>query len=253
MSKIILEKNYERLDISSNINKNNYRDLNTLKMSFNFIKEKYNKNKDYSYIINQLKSIRQELLLQNIKNEFSINVYEESVKLAIENNDIPNLSISISYLINDLYTFFLNNNFIQFFRLYLIYTSIYDIKEISIILTTKHYKKNKNELKDIIKIIKFINQKSYINAIKEISLLKNEIEKKLFINIFPKIKLLSIIIMCYGYFTSIPILFIQNKLLFQNEKDCLKFLKEKNAIIDEELNNLLCRNSIKNLLNNQFI
>ena len=45
--------------------------------------------------------------------------------------------------------------------------------------------------------------------------------------------------MCYGYFTTIPILYIQDKLLFQNEKECLKFLKEKNAIIDEELNNLL--------------
>ena len=159
MSKIILEKNYERLDISSNINKNNYRDLNTLKMSFNFIKEKYNKNKDYSYIINQLKSIRQELLIQNIKNEFSIIVYEESVKLAIENNDIPNLSISISYLINDLYPFLLNNNFIKFFRYYLIYSSIYDIKEISTILTTKHYKKNKNELKDIIKLLNILIKK----------------------------------------------------------------------------------------------
>ena len=171
--------------------------------------------------------------------------------MAIENNDIPNLSISISYLINDLYPFLLNNNFIKFFRYYLIYSSIYDIKEISTILTTKHYKKNKNELKDIIKIIKYINQKSYVNAIKEITLLKSEIEKKLFINIFSKFKLLSIIIMCYGYFTTIPILFIQEKLLFQNEKDCLQFLREHNAIIDEEFKNLLCRNSIKNLLNNE--
>jgi hypothetical protein len=57
--------------------------------------------------------------------------------------------------------------------------------------------------------------------------------------------------MCYGYFTTIPILFIQEKLLFQNEKDCLQFLREHNAIIDEEFKNLLCRNSIKNLLNNE--
>ena len=59
--------------------------------------------------------------------------------------------------------------------------------------------------------------------------------------------------MCYGYFTTIPILYIQDKLLFQNDKECLKFLRDNNAILDEELKNLLCRNSIKNLLNNELL
>ena len=98
-----LEKKYERLDLSSNLNNNNLRDLYTLKKSFKYVLEKYNENNDYSYIISQLKSIRQELIIQKIKDNFCIEVYEKSVELSIENNDIPNFNISISYLINDLY------------------------------------------------------------------------------------------------------------------------------------------------------
>jgi hypothetical protein len=59
--------------------------------------------------------------------------------------------------------------------------------------------------------------------------------------------------MCYGYFTTIPIKFIQEKLLFKNEKTCVNFLKENNAILDEEEKNFLCRNSIKNLLDNKLL
>lgn len=248
-----LEKKYERLDLSSNLNNNNLRDLYTLKKSFKYVLEKYNENNDYSYIISQLKSIRQELIIQKIKDNFVIEVYEKSVELSIENNDIPNFNVSISYLINDLYPFIPNKNFIKFYRYYLIYNSIYDIKDLSVILKTNNFKENKKELKDILNIIKIINEKNYIKLIVEISKLKSEKEKKLFENYFPKIKLLSLILMCYGYFTTIPIKFIQEKLLFKNEKTCVNFLKENNAILDEEEKNFLCRNSIKNLLDNKLL
>jgi hypothetical protein len=59
--------------------------LSVLKKSFNFVLDKYAKTNDYRYICDQLKAIRQDLTVQVIQNEFTIEVYETHGRIAIKN------------------------------------------------------------------------------------------------------------------------------------------------------------------------
>lgn len=61
------------------------RPLSVLKKSFNFVLDKYGKTNDYRYICDQLKAIRQDLTVQVIQNEFTIEVYETHARIAIKN------------------------------------------------------------------------------------------------------------------------------------------------------------------------
>ncbi|CAF4689155.1 unnamed protein product, partial [Rotaria sp. Silwood2] len=81
-----LEKNYLRL--TSAPNPSTIRPLAILEQAFSFVLNKYKSNNDWSYISNQLKSIRQDLMVQSIRNDFSVLVYEENARIALEMSDL---------------------------------------------------------------------------------------------------------------------------------------------------------------------
>ncbi len=60
------------------------RPLSILEQAFPFVLNKYQSNNDWSYISNQLKSIRQDLMVQSIRNDFAVLVYEENARIALE-------------------------------------------------------------------------------------------------------------------------------------------------------------------------
>ncbi|TIA90291.1 hypothetical protein E3P99_01608 [Wallemia hederae] len=117
-----LEKQYLRL--TSAPDPATIRPLPVLKKTLDHLKRKWRQDRDYNYICDQFKSLRQDLTVQRIKNDFTVQVYEIHARLALENGDLGEYNQCAANL-QPLYQLNLNGNeteFISYQILYLCYS-----------------------------------------------------------------------------------------------------------------------------------
>ncbi|GMM32855.1 Thp3 protein [Saccharomycopsis crataegensis] len=83
-----LEKRYYRL--TSEAVPEKVRPPEVLEKALEFVLNKFNTNSavKYNYVCDQLKSIRQDLTVQLIEDDFTVKVYETHAKIAIDNDDL---------------------------------------------------------------------------------------------------------------------------------------------------------------------
>lgn len=81
-----LEKRYFRL--TSAPKPETVRPLHILEQTLDLLKKKWKKESNYTYICDQFKSLRQDLTVQHIKNEFTVNAYEIHARIALEKGDL---------------------------------------------------------------------------------------------------------------------------------------------------------------------
>ncbi|ANZ78124.1 BA75_04404T0 [Komagataella pastoris] len=99
-----IEKDYYRL--TSHPDPSMVRPLPILKKSLQHLYAKYQSlerfkvlsKTQYSYFLNQLKSLRQDLTVQDIQNQFTVKVYEFNTQLAIQNEDFGELNQCLTQL-----------------------------------------------------------------------------------------------------------------------------------------------------------
>lgn len=72
-----IEKPYLR--ITGRPNPDTVRPEPVLHKALQFFLEKYSKDRNYEYFISELRSVRQDLTVQHIKNSFTVRVYEENL------------------------------------------------------------------------------------------------------------------------------------------------------------------------------
>jgi SAC3 family protein LENG8/THP3 len=81
-----LEKSYFRLTAPPH--PSTVRPLHVLENSVEHIRTKWKQERNYNFACDQLKSIRQDLTVQHVKNELTVNVYETHARIALEMKDL---------------------------------------------------------------------------------------------------------------------------------------------------------------------
>ncbi|KAL6155190.1 hypothetical protein ACJBU6_06786 [Exserohilum turcicum] len=81
-----LEKSYFRLTAPPKAE--TVRPLHVLKKTLAMLVERWKAEKNYNYICNQFKSLRQDLTVQHIKNAFTVKVYEIHARISLEKGDL---------------------------------------------------------------------------------------------------------------------------------------------------------------------
>jgi hypothetical protein len=80
-----LEKSYFRLTAPPKAE--TVRPLHILEKTLAMLTKKWRAEKNYNYICNQFKSLRQDLTVQHIKNAFTVKVYETHARISLEKGD----------------------------------------------------------------------------------------------------------------------------------------------------------------------
>lgn len=116
-----LEKSYFRL--TSAPSASSVRPLNILKKALEQVKRKWAENGDYNYTCDQLKAIRQDLVVQRIINEFTVHVYEVHARIALERSDLGEYNQCQTRLL-ELYTQGLKGSITEFVSYHILYLTM---------------------------------------------------------------------------------------------------------------------------------
>ena len=81
-----LEKRYLRLTAPPK--PDTVRPLHILRQTYELLRSKWKQDHDYNYICDQFKSLRQDLTVQHLRNDFLVKVYETHARIALEVGDV---------------------------------------------------------------------------------------------------------------------------------------------------------------------
>lgn len=113
-----LEKPYLRLTSASD--PATVRPLPVLKSALKMLKDKWRAGVDYGYICDQFKSLRQDMTVQRIKSDFTVQVYEIHARIAIEQGDLGQYNQCQTQL-KDLYAIGIAGSEMEFLAYRLLY------------------------------------------------------------------------------------------------------------------------------------
>jgi hypothetical protein len=133
-----------------------------LKKTLKLMSSKWKSGESYIYLLDQFKSMRQDLTIQKIKNEFTVKVYEVNARVSLYYKDLDQFNQCQSQLIN-LYKEKIKGNLVEFMAYRVIYNSLIETYEVEKVIhdlfTTNCY--YEPEIINAMEIRKSLNEKNY--------------------------------------------------------------------------------------------
>eukprot|EP01135_Chromosphaera_perkinsii_P003393 Nk52_evm17s242 gene=Nk52_evmTU17s242 len=206
------------------------RPLHILKKSLDEAKKYWKTKGDYYYACRYLKSIRQDLTVQCIRNNFTVKVYEVHARIALEKADVGEFNQCQSQL-KELYkegNKGHESEFIGYRILYFLYTGS-DIDMGNILRWLRPQQKREPAIAHALKVREAHAMGDYVAFFKLYKSAPNmgSYLLKFFVN---KERDKALKIICKGFGPSISIDYITAHLEFETPEECIKYLEEEKKL-----------------------
>ncbi|KAK8176131.1 SAC3/GANP domain protein [Phyllosticta citrichinensis] len=222
-----LEKRYLRLTAPPK--PETVRPLPVLEKTLEHLKAKWKKEGNYAYICDQFKSLRQDLTVQHIKNEFTVTVYEIHARIALEKGDLGEYNQCQTQL-RALYAQNLGGHpaeFLAYRILYFIYTqNRTDMNEVLADLTSAD--KSQPAVKHALDVRSALALGNYHKFFR-LYLDTPNMGAYLMDMFILRERLAALANMCKAYKPHLDIRFLTDELGFESFQDCLQFLCDRGA------------------------
>jgi len=247
-----LEKEYFRL--TDDPDPSNVRPEEVLKKTLKLLKQKWKqKTADYAYICDQFRSIRQDMMVQRIKDEFAAEVYETHARIALESRDIAHFNQCQTQL-DELFDSGVKGHKEEFLGYQILYAALHNMDiELSQILKKLTLKDKQNEaIKHSLKIVSALNTQNFHAFFK---LYKNapNMSSYLIDMFIERLRLLALISIASVYITGISIDLVTEFLAFENNEKCKLFIISAGGKINDTINKLDCKESLNGFRNSPIL
>ncbi|POY72168.1 hypothetical protein BMF94_4805 [Rhodotorula taiwanensis] len=223
-----LEKPYLRL--TSLPDPNTIRPLDILKQTLELLKRKWRDENNYNWVCDQFKSMRQDLLVQRIQNDFTVQVYEIHARIALEKGDFGEFNQCQSRL-RHLYRLGLNGHPMEFLGyriLYLLFSrNRAELNTTLAELTPDEYRDH--SVSHALGVRLAVTQGNYTKLFR-LFLAAPKMGAYVMDAFVPRERVAALVTMCKAYM-QIPLSLVTSQLAFDSDQDAHDFLASHNAAL----------------------
>lgn len=199
-----------------------------LKKAIKMLREKWQQSEDYGYICEQLKSVRQDLTVQRIKNAFTVGVYEMHARLALENDDMGEFNQCQTQL-KELYREGLGTAHVAEFTSYrILYYLHLQGDAANVLADVSHVLRQEAPVVHAIQVMTALAINNYHKFFKLYPETPN-MGQYLMDKLVKRMRTTAIKVIIKSYRPSISVSFVQKELGFSKERECTDFLREIGA------------------------
>ncbi|KAI9271893.1 SAC3/GANP/Nin1/mts3/eIF-3 p25 family-domain-containing protein [Phascolomyces articulosus] len=234
-----LEKPYFRL--TSAPDPSTVRPASILQLAYTNVKKKWNNDNNYKYACEQLKSIRQDMTIQGIRDKFAVTIYEYHARMALLMGDLSEYNqcqSQLRELYNDDKITNINSEFIAYEILYLLFSG--NRSEMNALLTKRAVAKEQGKpgVKNKSKALKHAQAVRSALAVgnyhKFFQLYQDAPNRNALLmdQFVPRERIKALLMLCKTFPMGLPLDFITKELAFYNTEETVEFLEKHGIKID---------------------